>query len=949
MGLKVDGFGATTPQLAEALKPREADLEAVLNLPLDRIEIPKKKAAQQKLAAELDRQIEILRGFENSADPKVRADAKHMLTVARAARLDLEGRILSWAVQGLEDRPNELTSTEAGAIFALFGPTFSNGEINHAVSVLEAHLTPDIRREHVHALADATAAKADQVGRRMSAKSRKVFLARTVPILGGLAASRAIGILANLEPAVGLAVNLAAIQTGLQLSLRTGGQAVATEGYAFGQNRLEGQEVDHDLVMLHQRASRLQQRLYKKSDTDGQLIVDKDIALIRMVCAKRRETWDARGADVPAAEKNAVAKFESIADLLEDSGIENVRGGIKNLGINKRELAKLPTLPQLLPQPFDSADTAEAFGTVLCETAKQCLNVGNMQLKRLITLLESKHLADGSALTEAESKALQRFAGDSPNVAEVLALGRLAGAGVVDLNALWPDAKIRDHNGNVLKKDDAKLIFETLGTRARGANVEKLGRVIGLVAPFLAAGAAWLAATMIGEPSFASMTGVMSMLGAIGASIATHMGGFFLAKHVESKGTQIKLTQGLEVQSALGNEYAIVLPKLLDPDSFLAGGVDDAKKALADEAEVLDVVIASVGAAVQSINEALGQLMLGGALDTPEQKQAFESLQNMLVSFQRSKQTHYDVLSAVKGELQRISTEAETEADVRDGFADIRNSLYGLMPVTWGDVVLSGSYDELSPGLTLYYGYKLQILEGLKGWDGNGDVPDGVKQAAEAMNEVAKLLPKGHRPSKKDAVDNVAKNIGRPDKVRGQLSAIRDPRLENTIRERRIEDLSIDDKRAKGIAQEVVNALFSQLYPVYGLAADDADPPKAKGLKVTTIPADDPHSFPKFRVEGSFDGGGKLGVTLSAAGRISENIGDLELDLGTTHLGRMAARAVSAHAEARTGQETPIGNARLVSQHDDGKRTFAVSSGNSTYEVTIGPKGELDNESIREK
>lgn len=947
MGLKVEGYGALPSQVMEALQPREDDLESVLNLPLERIEIPNKKKDLQKLAAELDRQIEVLKPYENAQEPKVQADAKHLLRLAREARLDIEGRLLSWAVSDVEDQNRVLSSDEASAIFALFGPTLSQGEMNYALSVLDAHLAPEDRKAEVNELVDATVASADKVGKRTSGTSRKVFTARVGPVLGGLLASRALGAMVALDPAVGLAVNLAAIQAGFQIGTRTGAQAVKNEAFAFGVGRFEG-ESDHDLVYLQERLTQLHQKLWKMNDADGQDLVNETVALTRFLTQRRKETWANRD-DVSEVERQAVARFEQVADLLDEKGVAGARGRIDNLGVKSKQLAKIPSLPDMLQKPVDGEKTQEAFQTMVAEASKSCLSVTNMPLKRLISMLEDRHLADGSKLDAGEAAAIQRFVGDAPSVAEVFALSRLSSAGVLDLQSLWPDGRIIGHDGKDISQEDAKLLFETLGDRKRGGNIAKLGRAIGLVAPFLAAGAAFLGAALIpGAPGIMSLLGVLNLAGGIGGSLATHIGGFFLGRYVENKGEAIKLQQGLNVPTAIGNEYAMLLPRLTDPDTLLAGSLPEVKERLSAEADVLDVVVKSVVRTQENLKKALFELEQAGPPADVQEAQAREVLSRLLSGFEQSKRTHYDVLSAVRDELRKHVQNDDSLEQIRSGFADIRSSMYDLMPITWGDIVLSQTEQEIPQGKAIFYQRKMDLIDQLGNWDGSGIAPNDVVKAAEAYDEIREALPKKDRPAK-DAVDDVAKKIRKGTLRREDATKVTRPQFVDRIKTQRIADLAIGQERAEEIGQEVLNALWSQLYPAYGLVPDGLEDvePRFRKVEVTTIPNEDPTQFPSYQVKGQVDRGGHLAFDVDAAGRISPNLAALDLDLGDDRLGKMAETAVARHLEAATGVPPTQVRSELKGREADGTRTFRVSTNAGSFSVRIDARGMLDNESIK--
>lgn len=949
MGLRVGGVGVLPQTVVDALRPREADLGLILNLPRAPIELPKGKAAQQKLAAELDRQLTVLTGLIQAAEPELKAELQHLHNLAREARLDLEGRLLSWAVTSADRRPVEapLESAEAQAVFALFGPTFSNGEMEHALTVLDAHLAPEDRRTHVHALAEATAERADQVGKRTSKASRGVFGARAFPVLGGLIAARAITTLAQLEPAVAMAVNATAIQLGFQLGRRSGEQAVANTGYQFGVNRFEG-EADHDLALLYDRATKLHQSLWKKSDAEAQPIIDREVALLRFLTARRRETWNDR--QVPALEQRAVAKFEQLAKLLAERGVDGARGPIEGLDLKRSELEKLPSLPNLdrLAHPLDEAKTLQSFQTALVQAAKRCLTVVNPGLRRLVDSLENRHLAAGSPLNEAELETLRRVVGPAPNVSEVLALGKLAQGGHLKFDALWPDAQLRDFEGRVLDPADARLLFDTLGARDTGTRVEAIGRIIGLISPFLGSAAAYGTALGLGSPGLDSLQGWTVLLGSLGAALTASISGYFLGQHVEKHGQSIKLSTGLEPSLAIGREYALALPRLLEPAALLTGTLGEVTTALRREAGVLEVMVASVDGARKELQDALLSLAPKPG-EAPEIARERELLTQALSQLEGAQGVHYQVLQSVVEQLRALSASGDL-AEIRRGYAEARLEIHGLMPLTWSDIISSQSQHELSPELETYYRLKHQMLGELQAYQPGQPISPNLARWAEIITNGHKEIPKAKRPEK-DALDKLAAQLVKAQqpgadakKVVQQklLDEVRSPAYADALKQERLQTSPITKDRAAEIAQEAITALWTQLLPTYGLVPDGLEkaPPKLDQVQVIRVPGADDNSLPSFRVEGRILAGNKVSITVNAAGMLDPRWEALQVDLGPRLLAKLATEAVQHHLAALG---TP-GSAQttLLSRSDDGRCTFLAKTPQGDLEITIGPKGELD-------
>lgn len=956
MGLKAQGFGAVPQTLVAALEPKDKELESILNLPLDKIELPKKKTELHKLAQQIEAGIKVLEQHVESSDGDVAKSAKQLLGLARAARLDIEGRIMSWVVEELAGKtdasgqPRQLENHEAAALFALFGNVFSNGEMDHAVETLKGRMDPAFRRGQIDAVVDGTVSAADKMGRRTSGQSLGIFGGAVIPVLGSLAAARTFTMLANVEPAVSVAVNLLAIQAGFQLGYQNRSTSMSQKGFAFGVNRFQG-EVDHDLVMLFDRATGLQGRLWqgKLDDKAGQQLVDNDIALIRMITSARRESWNGR--DVPALERTAVERFEKLANQLEQVGVDGARGGISGLGMKKAELAKLPSLPEIAPHARDAESSARAFRTVLSETAKGCLAVTNASLGRLITMLEERH-ADGSAVTAGELETIRRYVGGTPSVAEVLGLANLASKGVVDFKALWPEGEIRDLGGNVLSKEDAKLVFETLGDRDKGASLQKWAQVISVTAPFLAAFSAYAAASAMGFGDFSSLTGVLATLGVIGASLATHIGGFFAARAVDRKGANVKLMQGVDLATAVGNEYALVLPKYFDPEALLSGDVGEVRAKLSDEVAFLDVVLASVQTSEANLQKALAELDRADGADNPDAARQREDLREELAVFAGAKQFHYDVLGQVRNGLAEMVTNSQkpgaTVAETREAFAELRKDLLALMQATWQDVAITQGIPEFTG--PMFFHEKLQLLDTVKTGDLTPPIAKDIVDLARNVVERRKLFPKDKRPDK-DALDDIANAIVKEKSISSaQLQEVGRPAYEQSLRTQRIEVMTVSTDRAGDIGQEVVNALWSQVYEMYGLVPESMSdkPPKLKGVDVKIVPNSDPTRFGEVQVTGRLDGGGKFAVTLDASGRPAFELPTITMDLGARRLGSMAEEYVRNHVEALTGNRPSSARATLVGRSDDNGYRYTVDSGGRRFDVVMPGTAQLDKLTLSE-
>lgn len=956
MGLRVGGFGVLPQTVIDALTPREADLDLILKLPREPLAIPSKKSAQQKLAAELDRQLEVLSRLIQSASPELKPELQQLHALAREVRLDLEGRLLSWVVTATDRRAPEappLESPEAAAVFALFGNTFSDGEMAHAVTVLDAHLSPADRKQHVGALADATVELADQVGRRTSKKSRSVFMARTGPLLGGLVAARAITTLAQLEPSVGLAVNAVALQLGFQLSRRTGQQAAANLGYQFGVNRFEG-EADHDLALLYDRATKLHQKLWSKTDAEGQSIVDTEVALLRYLTEQRRSTWPGRS--VSDLEKRAVAKFEQLAKALEEVGVEGARGPIEGLGLKRADLAALPSLPDLdrAAHPRDFDRTTQAIQGAIVEAAKGCLVVSNLGLRRLLDSLESKE-PKSQALTGPEQDALRRLLGPTPNVAEVLALGRLVRDRGLKLEALWPDAELRAYDGRLLSPEDARLLFDTLGDRDRGSRIESIGRVVALLSPFLGSAAAYASALSIGNPGLDTIQGWGTLLGTVAVALAASVSGNLLGQHIEKQGRSIKIATGLDTGLALGREYTLALPRLLDAGTLLAGDRENIAARLIQEAGVLDVLVGSVSHARQELAGALASLKAQDQHD-PQVAEGVTRLTAALTQLDGAQGVHYGVLTEVAKNLREIAA-LPTVQDMRNGYAGLRLELGGLMAVTWNDVVSSQTQHELSAPVEVYFRIKHGLRAALAEWQPGQAIPQAALVDADRIANGYKELPKGKRPEK-DALDKLCVQLLKagapgadPRRIvdRSLLAEVQAPAFAAHLHRARAEISPISRERAGEVAQEVINALWSQLLPTYGLVPDGlaAHPPQLQNIEVARVQGLDAQSLPSFKVQARIVGGGKVEIPVNAAGVVDPDWANLRVDLGARLITQLAAEAMKTHLAVLDGAAPASVPLQLKARTETGAYTFEAKLGPRVYELTMGPKGELDAGSIR--
>ncbi|MCK6552568.1 hypothetical protein L6R52_42460, partial [Myxococcota bacterium] len=741
----------------------------------------------------------------------------------------------------------------------------------------------------------------------------KVAGLRVGPAIGGFLATSAVRSLGG-PPALAFFTAALAIRMGITSGKYLANDEIQRVRFETGMNRLEG-EVDHDLARIAERAAS-GKPFAKKTGAELARVITDEASLVEWLVDRREETWPTR--QVSAEERRVVAALATYAQALRGAGDEAQLGAARQTlkrataGI---DLASLPSLPDLVPHGVDTAKTSAAYGELMAEYGRILLGASNPPLFRLVHELRT------AAPDAGQLAYLKKLVGAEPSLGEVLALAPLFASGTIDPKTLWPgEAAIALPDGTRLDQATVTSLLDGLGSRDDAERSRWWGKVMHAAAPFVGSiiGA--------GVMALAPATGLLVLGGAVAGTLigekASHAAGEYLA----GRGTMERVTTGVDVAPAIDVEYALGLDAVMRAKDVTTGSASQVAAKLSSEAAAIDGMISAVDRHQQRIATHRANLAPGSA--------DAEALDHLLALHAELKAPIYGRLGEVAAVMRDAAASGSVDA-MRTAFAGARASLYEVMPAMVLDVLVSQASPELSLAHGLYFRAKKAAAEALRG--GAGD--DVLAKVATELADAYAAIPKKLRPDD-DALDAWAKAAKKdPEKLQDRAKATKlvgGDYLEQ-LDQTRADTLSVGDKRAKAIAQEVVNALWTQVYGTFGLH-DGAKVPELSSIRIERQPIPEAEGFSNLKLRGKLDGGGKIELVLDALGQPSADLSTLHLDLGEKHLAKFVARAAAQHVEASTGETPLITKVTLLERRDDAY-VFAVRAGDRTLKATIGPDG----------
>lgn len=921
MGLKVQGFGATRAELTKTLEPIERELELISKTPLDGGDVPSSKKELRQRADVLDRQIEVLSRHAESPDPKVRDSAQALLEVAKRERLRLEDGLLAWMVDDLakaspkSERREPITTPEVAAVTALLGGVVTDAEVHHAMETLAPLAGQNLTDAYFSPKVAETSALFDDMRKKTSPAALKVAGLRVGPAIGGFLATSAVRSLGG-PPALAFFTAALAIRMGITSGKYLANDEIQRVRFETGMNRLEG-EVDHDLARIAERAAS-GKPFAKKTGADLSRAIADEASLVEYLVTRRRETWADRS--VPAEETRAVTAFEAYAKALRGADDETKLGAARQTvkrATTGIALGALPSLPELVPHAVDTAKTGAAFAELMAEYGRILLGASNPPLFRLVHELG----ASAGAPDASQLAYLKKLVGAEPSLGEVLALAPLFASGKVDAKALWTgDAAVSLPDGSRLDQATVSSLLAGLGSRDDAERSRWWGKVMHAAAPFVGS---LLGA---GVMAFAPAAGLLVLGGAVAGTLigekASHAAGEYLA----GRGTTERVTSGVDVAPAIDVEYSLGLDAVMRSKDVTSGGATQVAARLADEAAAITGMLGAVERHQARIAAHRANLAPGADAD---------ALDHLLALHTELKAPIYGRLGEAAAVMSEAAARGGTVDALRATFAGARASVYELMPAMVLDVLVSQASPELSLAHGLYFRAKRAAAEAIAG----GAKDDVLAKVATELADAYAAIPKKLRPDD-DALDAWAKAAKKdPEKLgdRAAVTKLVGGDYLDALEGARAEALSVGDKRAKQIGQEVVNALWTQVYGSFGLH-DGAKVPELSSVRIERQPIPEAEGFSHVKLRGKLEGGGRLELVLDALGQPSADLSTLHIDLGERHLGRFVGEAAVRHVAAMTGEAPALGKVKLLERTDDGY-VFAVRVGERTLKATIGADG----------
>ncbi len=919
MGLKVSGFNATRASLTDALTPIEQELELISKTPLEPSALPEGKKAMRARAEVLDKQIEVLSSHLQSPDPKVRDSATTLLEVAKRERLRLEDGLLTWMVDDLSRTKGSggpapaLASPEMAAVTALLGGIVTDAELHHAMHVLAPMAGQNLTDAYFAPKIETTDQHFDQLRKKTGGAALKVAGLRVGPAMGGFLATSAIRSLGS--PALAFFTAALAIRMGI-----TSGKYLATNEiqrvrFETGMNRLEG-EVDHDLARIAERAATGQPFAQKTGD-ELKSAAKNEAALVSYLTTRRKETF--AGRDVSAGEKQAVQALETYAKALGSAGDEAAIGAARSAVGSATKgvaLASLPSLPELAPHGSDAAKVGAAFGEMMTQYGRLMLGVSNPPLLRFTQQLQAK----GGELGAGELSYLKKLVGAEPSLGEVLALSPMFASGKLDPKALWPEgATVQLGAGNTVDQATVGELLKGLGSRDEGERMSWWGKVMHTAAPIIGS------VIGAGIMALAPAAGLLLYGGAFAGTLLAEKAGHMAGDYLTGRGVAQRALTGVDVATAGSSELGLGVSSLAGAKGLTAGGASEVAGKLRAEAGTVDALVSSVKTTVDALTARRTQLQGG-----PEAE-----------LIDRELLLHNELRAPVYGRLSEVSAAMKTAADggdvgaMRTAFAGARASLYELMPMMALETLIAQASPELSMTHGVYFRAKRELAEAIQAKAGD----EVLGPIIATMVGTYANIPRKQRPDD-DALDKWAKKAHeKPEKLadRSAVAGLITPQWFEKLEASRIETLSVSEERAGEIGQEVMNALWTQVYGKLGLTAGQ-DVPELGSVRVDRTPLADGSGFSEVTLSGKVKGGGKFEMKLDALGQPSSDLSTLQLDLGEKILGKMVASAVVDQVAAATGGPAVLGKVRLLDQTDAGYR-FSVQVDGQARIATIGRDG----------
>jgi hypothetical protein len=922
-------------------------------------------------AEAIEKQISVVKAFASSNDPSVRRAATNLLTSLTVQRLAVEDPFFAHYVKTILD---ELQSAAADAklidskelltMLTLAGD-LSEGE-RSMFKFLAALLDVDLKDK----VLDPAMDKAYLDSRSVTLDARvRLAASRMLPLLAPLYASSVVTGLVS--PQAGIATLIGGMMVGRDVGSSIAQSTRRKLAMGKGLNRFGREDVQHALLRPINRAQdhslwALEGETLKKRARDEATFTGE----ILRARPKSENADEQAATEALRSYATALIGASKLDDREAPKAIDEARAALLR-AVSRLDLSQ----PDVLPPLADEQQVMASTGVLFLAQAQVVLGMTNQAMLRKVKDLEhdygSKPIGQRQ-ISDADLSALKKFAGSKPSLAEFIAVAQLERQGITSLAQVFgKDAAATMPDGSKLYAGELKEFFEALiddlpGRRA-GKQREDVGAKIVKFAKYFSV------AVGLGV----SMWSGAGLVAVLAAYVAPGMVGGMLGRYLQKTGAEERLLSGVEPEKERVFEAAAAFERI-EKLSF-DGTTAEVKARLQGEALQIESLISGVAYAREifigpqienlrkvvreEIEELAVQMRARGTEVTREEieeaieARVYDASRQFEASFAQPLVV-YDAVNAFVGDLRAASELGDVQA-MREAIAGAKEKLFNLDVAAelWSRRIEWGTVAEDSPKLQAYLEAKQKLVLAVKEFAKTGNDETSMIRFVDESRSLVNARKKigwftRQFSLRGDEVDSFAKRaVKHPEHAA-------DPRAISWIAENGDglikeygdeykERSTISDKRARQIADEVVDVLWSDVYPYFGVQAGQKQPElKDKDVQ----PVREGEFIVGYDVTGKFEGGGSFSVHVSSHGEPK----NIELDFGAALLGRFASNTVFNHLRLVDPERSKLvaGQARLLSEPPAGVDLealkgygvekvyhFEVTAGGQPYRVALTPDG----------
>jgi hypothetical protein len=678
-----------------------------------------------------------------------------------------------------------------------------------------------------------------------------------------------------------------------------------------GLSRLErGAVVDNDLLFLVDRGLRLHKQSKDKTPAQANAMANVVDELLAMRRSLKPEASEAEAQVMATLERYALRLRDHQGVLVDADGAAAL---LKTL--DKKAIAKFPELP--VPQTVDAGRIhAAKEGFIYGETqeATRIENPHLYQAYRFILAQLNKKTPDESQveLSAQEVELIKRRVGPDPSPTELLLLWPLHQQRSLDVHDMWP-GKLAPIDRDMSLTELTLKMDQAIPALKRGP-IEKLkanGARIGLYAG--------IPLSALTVPLGLAAAIPLILLGRAGLTI----GGGLAAAHQKRK----EAKQGLDAPDSW-NAYGDWLTTASRPDELFSGTKGQVSARLAHQADMLrkelemaeyfstgkDAADEQILAKVRTMPDLLDRLSRsdGSPEEVREQLLASPEYQSLVFDPAIGQGAFLD-LAATFADAEQKDTAVDRYFLAKLNFTYVMRELVD-------DGAKDGvAVERLAPLATqLAEAYKAVPREKLLGVRlpfRPHELPDD--SVVELAREIAK--------NPQQPVD-----AGRLREARDSFDAIQAERHTISV---------VPEKRAGEIAQEALDAMWTEIFPTFGTLPREGapKPPSLKNPQVEVEQQGNRDQQTVYRVSGALTDGGTLSVLVNGFGYPDMTRPDfMQLTLGQETLRTMASNALKGHL--RSSAE-PMKSLGPLDDHPPDMVNEVFQVGNEMWKVDITPSG----------